>query len=198
MLATINGRRWCFLFARGGLLGFDPANGKIDFHYPFRSDSVESVNASNPVVIGDEVFISECYGPGSALLKVKPGGYEVLREESKKAKKSMQCHWMTPIYHDGYLYGSSGRHTPAADLRCIELATGKIMWNERGLTRSSLLMVDGHFICLSEEGVLRLLKVNPQKYDEISTAGVEGPAHHAGAIGRTLLGGADSVAWRAV
>ena len=37
VLATINGRRWCFVFARGGLLAFDPANGKIDFHFPWRS-----------------------------------------------------------------------------------------------------------------------------------------------------------------
>ena len=69
VLATINGRRWCFVFTRGGLLGFDPGNGKLDFHYPFRSDDVESVNASNPLVIGDKVFISETYGPGAALLE---------------------------------------------------------------------------------------------------------------------------------
>ena len=66
------------------------------------------------------------------LLKVKPGGYEVLREESKKFKKSLAAHWMTPIYHDGYLYGCSGRHTPGADLRCIEFETGKVMWSEIG------------------------------------------------------------------
>ena len=28
---------------------------------------------ASPVVVGDRVFISETYGPGSALLKVKPG-----------------------------------------------------------------------------------------------------------------------------
>lgn len=175
VLATINGRRWCFVFARGGLLAFDPANGKIDFHFPFRSPDVESVNAANPVVVGDKVFLSETYGPGSVLLKVKPGGYEVLREEAKKFKKSMQCHWMTPIHHDGYLYGCSGRHTQNAELRCIELATGKVMWSEKGLTRTSLLMVDGHFICLGEDGSLRLLKVNPQKYDEVSSVELRDP-----------------------
>ena len=72
-LATINGRRWCFLFARGGLLGFEPASGNPDFHFPWKATILESVNASNPVVIGDQVFISEAYGPGSALLKVRPG-----------------------------------------------------------------------------------------------------------------------------
>jgi hypothetical protein len=80
----------------------------------------------------------------------------------------MQCHWMTPIYHDGYLYGSSGRHTENAELRCIEWETGKVMWSEPDLTRCSLLMVDGHFICLGEDGVVRLLKGNPKKYEKVS------------------------------
>jgi outer membrane protein assembly factor BamB len=174
-LATINDRRYCFVFARGGLLAFEPKSGKIDFHFPFRSEDVESVNASNPVVVGDQVFISETYGPGSVLLKVKPGGYDVVREESKKFKKSMQTHWMTPIHHDGYLYGSSGRHTANAELRCIEWATGKVMWSEKGLTRCSLLMIDGHFICLGEDGTLRLLKVNSQKYDLVSEIDLKDP-----------------------
>ena len=37
-----------------------------------------------------------------------------------------------------------------------------------GLMRCSLLMVDGHFVCLGEDGILRLLKVNPKEYDEVS------------------------------
>lgn len=176
VLATIHGRRYCFVFARGGLLAFEPISGKIDFHFPFRSEDVESVNASNPVVVGDKVLISECYGPGSALLRVKKeGGYEVLRDDSKKIKKSLATHWMTPIFHDGYLYGSSGRHTAQADLRCIDFETGKLMWSEPRLTRSSLLMVDGHFICLGEDGTLRLLKVNPKQYEEISAVELKDP-----------------------
>jgi outer membrane protein assembly factor BamB len=169
VLATIQGRRWCFVLARGGLIGFEPATGKVDFHFPWRARAYESVNASNPVVAGDRVFISETYGPGSALLQVKPGGYEVLwSDEDKRSDKSMQCHWNTPIFCDGYLYGCSGRHPEQAELRCIELATGKIMWSEPDLTRTSLLMVDGHFLCLGEYGQLRLLKVNPKRYEEVS------------------------------
>jgi outer membrane protein assembly factor BamB len=169
VLATIDGRRWCFVFARSGLIGLEPATGKVDFHFPWRAKVVESVNASNPVVVGDRVFISETYGPGSALLRVKPGGYDVLWTDAEKARnKSMQCHWSTPIYHEGYLYGCSGRHESNAELRCIELATGKVMWSQRNLWRTSLLLVDGHFLCLGEDGQLRLLKVNPHRYEEVS------------------------------
>ena len=63
------------------------------------------------------------------------------------------------IHHDGYLYGSSGRHTENAELRCVEWATGTVKWSEQGLTRASLLYVDGHFVCLSEDGSLRLLRL---------------------------------------
>lgn len=175
VLATIDGRRWCFVFARGGLVAFNPADGKIDFHFPWRCEDIECVNAANPVVVGNQVLISETYGPGSALLKVKPGAYEVVWSDLNKLRKSLQCHWSTPIHHDGYIYGCSGRHTANGALRCIELATGKIMWSQPRLTRSSLLMVDGHFICQSEDGIVRLLKVNPEKYEEISRMEVKDP-----------------------
>ena len=175
LAATINGRRWCFVFARGGLVGFEPATGKVDFHYPWRARIIESVNASNPVVVGDRVFISECYGVGSSLLKVRPGGYDVVWMDGRKRERSMMTHWNTSIHVDGYLYGSSGRHTEGAELRCIELATGKVAWSVPDLTRCSLLYVDGHFVCLGEDGTLRLLKVNPKRYEEVSRVLLRSP-----------------------
>lgn len=175
VLATIDGRRWCFVLARGGLLGLEPATGKVEFHFPWRARALESVNASNPVVVGDRVFISETYGPGGCLLRVKPGGCELLWSDAelRGRDKRMQCHWNTPLAVDGYLYGCSGRH-PDADLRCVDLAAGKVMWSEPELTRTSLMLVDGHFVCLGEDGGLRLLKVNPKKYDEVARLDPEG------------------------
>jgi outer membrane protein assembly factor BamB len=177
VLATLGERRWCFVFARGGLVGLDPATGKVDFHYPWRSRELESVNASNPVVVGKRVFISETYGPGGALLEVESGACKEVWTDADKGirEKSMQCHWNTPIHVGGYLYGCSGRHLNNAELRCIELATGKVKWRKRGLTRTSLLLVDKHFICLGEDGILRLLKVNPERYEEVSSVELKRP-----------------------
>ena len=36
VFTTIDDRRWGFAFLRGGLVGFEPTSGAIDFHYPWR------------------------------------------------------------------------------------------------------------------------------------------------------------------
>jgi len=170
VIRHFGGRAWCFVFARGGLLGFEPNDGKIDFFYPWRAKILESVNASNPVVVGERVFISETYGPGSSLLRVKPGGYDIVWADPPGGRaKSMQTHWNTSVHHKGYLYGSSGRHTNTAQLRCIELATGKVMWNQPRVPRSSLLYVDNHFLALTEYGALLLFKATPEKLDVVAS-----------------------------
>jgi len=166
--ATINGRRWGFVFARGGLVGFEPATGKVDFHHPWRAEMIQSVNVSNPVIVGDRVFITEAYTVGGALLKVQPGKCEVVWEDGRRRDRAMSCWWNTPIHADGHLYGASGMQ--GADLRCVELATGKVKWAARGLGSCSLLLADGHFVSLSDEGTLRLVKVNPEKYEELAKA----------------------------
>ncbi len=179
-LATIGGRRWCFVFARSGLVGFEPLSGKVDFHYPWRSSLRDSVNASTPVVAGDEVLISEGYGPGASLLRVRPGGYEIVWRDAEGRNKAMKTHWMTPIYLDGYLYGSSGRYSSEAELRCIEWKTGKVLWRKPGLGWTSLLYADGHLVCLNERGTLRLVKATPKEYLQVADAVVreipDGPA----------------------
>ncbi len=166
-LRTIDGRRWGLAFTRGGLVGFEPVKGKVDFFFPWRAKVLESVNASTPVVVDGTVFITESYGPGGALLKVKPGGYEVVWQDPPRGK-SMESHWATPIHLDGYLYGCSGQSTGEAKLRAIEHATGKVAWSEPGLTRSTLLYADGHFVVLTEYGRLLLVKATPERFELVA------------------------------
>ncbi len=169
IFANINERRWGFAFMRGGLIGFEPKSGKIDFHYPWRDNQVESVNASSPVIADDHVFISESYGIGSSVLQVQPGGYKVVwKDRPNTRNRAMEMHWHTPIHHEGYIYGCSGRHSGGAEFRCVELKTGKIMWRSRVNERASLLWVNDYFIYLGEYGRLMLLKCTPDNLEVIS------------------------------
>ena len=127
VLATIGNRRWCFVFARGGLVGFEPASGKVDFHFPWRAhDSRKREREPASCRRRPGVHLGDVWA-GRRTGGVKPGEASVVwSDEKRRRDKAMQTHWNTSIHHEGYLYGSSGRHTEGAELRCIELATGKV------------------------------------------------------------------------
>ncbi len=189
--ALIHGRRRVFVFAggestppTGGLLSIDPANGRVDFTFPWRSRSYESVNASCPVVFDNKVFISASYRTGGALLEVRPDfTHRVLW-----TTQEFGLHWNTPIYRNGFLYGFDGRNEPDASLACVDTASGKVVWratpewNETftaggqrreqlvSTYRGSLLAVDGQFLCLGELGHLVWMDLSPKGYKEIARA----------------------------
>jgi outer membrane protein assembly factor BamB len=170
IVTNLNGKKTALYFSRAALVGFDPQTGANSFRFPWRAKIEESVNASNPVVIGDKVLVSECYGPGSVLLDLKGGKPKEIWSDAEKDRldKSLLCHWNTPIHVNGFIYGCSGRHDNDAELRCLELATGDVKWAKRKTFRCTLLLVDNHFVCMSEYGMLSLLKVNSEKYEEVS------------------------------
>jgi outer membrane protein assembly factor BamB len=188
--AVIHGKRRVLVFAggessppSGGLMSIDPSNGRLDFSFPWRSRTVESVNASCPVVFDNKVFISASYRTGAALLEIRPDfTHKVLWTTQEFA-----LHFNTAIYRDGYLYGFDGRNEPDASLACVDAATGKVVWRETpewmetvemrgrppqntvtGTYRGSLMHVDGSFLCLGEMGHLLWLDLSPKGYKEVS------------------------------
>lgn len=189
--AVVHGKRRIFVFAggessppTGGLMSIDPAAGHVDFAFPWRSRTVESVNASCPVVFDNKVFISASYRTGGALVEVRPDfTHKVLW-----TTQDFALHFNTAIYRDGYLYGFDGRNEPDASLACVDAKTGKVVWREtpewmesienRGETRmitmgtyrGSLLAVDGAFLCLGELGHLLWVDLSPRGYKEVSRA----------------------------
>ncbi|HKE85734.1 MAG TPA: PQQ-binding-like beta-propeller repeat protein [Vicinamibacterales bacterium] len=185
--AVVHGRRRVFVFAggeseppTGGLMSIDPANGKVDFSFPWRSRSYESVNASCPVIFDNKVFISASYRTGGALIEIRPD----FTHRVVWTTQEFGLHFNTPIYRDGYLYGFDGRNEPDASLACLDVASGKVVWREMpewsdtlngrpqdvSTYRGSLLAVDGAFLCLGELGHLLWLELTPKGYKQISRA----------------------------
>jgi outer membrane protein assembly factor BamB len=183
--ATIHGKRRILVYAggestppTGGLLSIDPATGRVDFAFPWRSRTFESVNASCPVVFDNNVFISASYRTGGALLEIRPD----FTHRVAWTTQDFALHFNTPIYRDGYLYGFDGRNEGDASLACVNAATGAIVWRETpewpedldgrrqvlGTYRGTLLAVDGQFLCLGEMGHLLWMDLTPKGYREIS------------------------------
>jgi len=180
IIARVGKHDHLLAWLRDGLVSLDPKTGKERFNYVFRSRSFESVNAARPVVIGDQILLSAAYRLGSALLKLGADGKSF---EEVWTNRNLETHWSTPIYHDGFVYGFSGRHEQEALFRCLDLKTGEVQWetdgapatenanddpNSRFYGRGSAILADGHFIVLGERGVLALTTVDPKQHHEIS------------------------------
>ena len=151
---------WC----RGAALGIDPDDGRVKFEFPWRAKKLESVNVMTPVTDGNRFLLSECYELGSALVEVEDEQCNVVWSGRGRRKKSLAAHWGTPVLHQGYLYGSSGRHSSSAELRCVELATGDVKWIRRGFGRCSVTLVGDHLILLGERGRLALVEATPDEF----------------------------------
>ena len=76
----------------------------------------------------------------------------------------LESHWATPIHHDGWVYGTHGRHTGNAELRAFDLETREVAWSAGGLGRTTQLWVDGHLVVLAEHGDLLLVEATPEGY----------------------------------
>ncbi|HVS35562.1 MAG TPA: PQQ-binding-like beta-propeller repeat protein [Gemmataceae bacterium] len=166
--ADLAGKRQAVFFTREGLISLDPADGAVRYSKHWRSRMDASVNAASPVVVGDQIFLTACYGTGAVLLRAKPDGLEQVWSNDK----SMSCHYGTPIYKDGYLYGFDGRQEEGARLRCIEMKSGDVKWTEEGFGCGSMILADGKLIILTENGDLVLAKAAPEKYEELARATV--------------------------
>lgn len=127
------------------------------------------MNAANPVVVNDRILLSECYSRGSVLVAIGDGTPNVIWEDEEHERDHrLECHWNTPIAVDGFVYGSSGRHSEFAELRCVEMDTGRVVWRRPGLLRSSLTLVDGKLLALTEIGALLLIRATPEHYEELA------------------------------
>jgi len=189
--ATLHGKRRVLVFAggrsnppTGGLLCIDPATGTTDFEFPWRGTVRDSVNASSPVVLGNQIFISECYGSGGALLDVAAD----MTAKPAWTNLNFGTHFMSAIVKDGYLYGVDGHGPEDAFLVCVDQKTGKEVWRTQpqwnetigtgnsarettlGLFRCWLMPVDGRVLILGEYGHLVWAELSPKGYREISRA----------------------------
>jgi len=105
-------------------------------------------------VVDDMVFISACYGAGAALLKISDS------QPSKiwSGDDILSNHYATSVCRNGFIYGIHGRtdpgSTPEPSLRCVELATGRVRWEENSLGAASVSLAGDHLVILTERGEL--------------------------------------------
>jgi outer membrane protein assembly factor BamB len=155
----LNGKKQLVNFGFDNVAGLETASGEIIWSYPWKTR--HDVNAADPIITGDRVFISSGYGTGCALLKVENNKATKLWQNRNMRNK------MNPsVLYQGHIYGVD----EGGELRCLDLETGGIVWAQDGFGMGSLMVADGKLIVLGEKGNLVIAAASPEGFRQISGA----------------------------
>lgn len=166
VLTTIDGVRQLVFATQSGLVSLNPTNGNLLWKaaYPF---TYSTSFAASPVVHSNIVFMTANYGKGSFATRVALSNTTWVTT-ALWTNANLLSHWMTPVGHQGHLYGQFTPDSADAQLRCIDLQTGALKWATNGFGRGAALIVDDHLVSLTERGFLVLAELNTNAYTEVA------------------------------
>jgi outer membrane protein assembly factor BamB len=162
---TQGGKQFVAVFAAKKAYGLDLKTGAEKWSYPW--ETAYNVNAADPIVIGNEVFLSSGYNKGCVMLDISG------KPKSIWQSKVLRSHFSGLIEDKGVLYGIDGQSgNKKADLKCVDFKTGTQKWSEK-TGFGSILGADGKIIFLGEKGKLTVSEMTAAGYKEIATTKLE-------------------------
>ena len=163
---TVGGERQAVFFTASGLLAVRPATGKELWRIAWTTE--DDCNICTPLLIEDQLFVSSIDNVGCALYRLKeatPPTPPAAIWESRGAKSVMQNYWATSVVHGQHLYGLSGE-TGVVNLRCLEWATGQLVWSKDRFGKGTITLADRHLYILTKPGELVVAAASAKGYEE--------------------------------
>ncbi|HUL50952.1 MAG TPA: PQQ-binding-like beta-propeller repeat protein, partial [Candidatus Nitrosotalea sp.] len=157
-----NNGRTAVLFLADSVAAVNLNDGKEIWRHPWTTKY--DVNAADPIVIGDRVFISSGYDRGCALLRIGGKSASVLWEN-----KEMRNHFNSCVLVHGYLFGFD-----ESELKCVDLNSGVVKWTENRLGKGSLMAAGDRLVILGEKGELVVAVASSGGFKPLARAQVLG------------------------
>lgn len=182
----LGGRRQVVALTGTGLLGLDPADGKVLWSFEFPTDF--NCNTASPVQLDEQtLLISAGEDHGSAILRIAGAtdGFTVSEIWKSYGRDSqLRAEWQTPVVVAGYLYGldNVGGAGPVTHLTCLRLSDRKTMWRKDRFGKSNLIAADGKLFVTTMNGELLIVSADPEKYRELGRAMVMEATRQAPAL----------------
>ena len=154
-IVTHNGHRILLTETEKLVVGVNPDNGKLLWTYPHKTEY--DIHAVTPVYSSGLVYFTGGYGSGGGALELSADGAAVtLKWEDKK----LDCQHHGVVLVDGHLYGTGHKNN---QLVCLEMATGKVMWQSKDVKQGAAVYADGLLYVYEgpKAGVVDLVKVSP-------------------------------------
>jgi outer membrane protein assembly factor BamB len=166
---SVNGVPTVVIGSARTVFGLEAKSGQVLWSFPWKTQS--DLNVTDPVVAGNDVFVSADFEHGSAVFRINGTNSTTVWENSK-----LRNHIATSILLDGYVYGVDGQvnNAGAATLKCLDFATGAEKWNFKGLGGGELIVAGHKIIMLGDGGELVVAEASPEGFNPISRAQVLG------------------------
>ena len=148
-------------------VGVNAADGKEAWRIKWLTQY--DVNAADPIIEGDKLFLSSGYGKGAALFKL---GGKVPEEVWKS--KALRTQLNGAVLFQGHLYGVDGDTTEKASLKCLDFATGVEKWKHAGFGSGGVILANGKLIALNGTGELLIAPASPDRFKPSARAQILG------------------------
>jgi outer membrane protein assembly factor BamB len=159
IVAEVDGVRQYVNFTHTAVVGVRANDG--EFLWANDAAANGTANCSSPLFNDNMVFSSSGYSTGAACVRLTASGRNVSAEQLYHTM-DMESHHGGMVEIDGYVYGSDGDV-----LKCLDMATGEVMWQDRSVGKGAVVYADGKIILRSEGGEVAMFEATPEEYREL-------------------------------
>jgi outer membrane protein assembly factor BamB len=183
ILVTYAGKKMIINISMHYSFGTDASNGDILWKVANKESSDpnmsrwDPIKCTTPLYNNGLVYVTGGYDFGGMMIKIADDGKSA---KTVWTDDVLDNHHGGVVLVNGYIYGSNWLNNNDGNWCCIEWNSGKKMWEEPWNTKGSIISAEGMLYLYEEKnGKVALLKVNPEKFDLVSsfkvTQGQTGP-----------------------
>jgi outer membrane protein assembly factor BamB len=184
VVADFGGIRQYVVFLNDGLVGVAASDGEFLWRY----DKISNGTGNNysPIVRNSYIFCASAWGKGIALLELLPEKGKCGVKEIYFARKGLPPWHENAVLFQNHVYlGMPGT------IVCLDLMTGKEVWNKRDITGGlvSDVCAEGHLYLRSPAGLVALVEATPKEYRLKGTFRIPGAVAKPGSTAPVIAGG---------
>ena len=153
ILIEVDGQPQAVVVMESEVIGVDPGTGALLWKHPHANRT--KTNVSTPLWgDGNLLFVSSAYDSVGRMLHLARTAAGTTVTE-RWTSRDLRIHVANPVRIGDTIFGSSGDFGPAF-FSALDVRTGQVKWTQRDVVKASVVLVDGRFVMLNENGELLL------------------------------------------
>ncbi len=153
------------------LIALVPETGEIAWYYTYFDPQKWEwqdnglIWTNTPLFKDDEIFLSMGYDYDAVMLKMSADGKSV---SEKFVNKTLDNHHGGLVLYNGHVFGSDWINNNTGNWTCMDWDTGEISYDEKWVSKGSLVMADNLLYAYNERGNVGLFQPTTDGWHPIS------------------------------